>query len=90
MEIVAGLCQIQVLLFRNFLNLNACSVSSVISDSVQPYELQPSVGSSVHGILQGKNTEVRCHALLQGIFPTQELNPLSLLHLLHHRRILYH
>ena len=30
----------------------------------------------------GKNTGVGCHALLQGIFPTQGLNP-RLLHLLH-------
>ena len=28
-------------------------------------------GSSVHGDFPGKNTEVGCHALLQGIFPTQ-------------------
>ena len=27
-------------------------------------------GSSVLGILQGKDTGVGCHALLQGIFPT--------------------
>ena len=32
-------------------------------------------GSSVQGILQPKNTRVGCHALLQGIFPTQGLNP---------------
>ena len=32
-------------------------------------------GSSVHGISPGKNTGVGCHALLQGIFPTQGLNP---------------
>ena len=38
--------------------------------------------SSVHGIIPGKNTGVDCHALLQGIFPTQGLNP-RLLHLLH-------
>ena len=31
-------------------------------------------GSSVHQIFPGKNTGVGCHALLQGIFPTQELN----------------
>ena len=37
-------------------------------------------GSSVHGI-PGKNTGVGCHALLQGIFPTQGSNP-YLLHLL--------
>ena len=30
----------------------------------------------------GKNTKVGCHALLQGIFPTQGSN-LCLLHLLH-------
>ena len=34
----------------------------------------------------GKNTGVGCHALLQGIFPTQRLNP----GLLRCRRILYH
>jgi len=28
-------------------------------------------GSSVHGDSPGKNTGVGCHALLQGIFPTQ-------------------
>ena len=32
-------------------------------------------GSSVHGDSSGKNTEVVCHALLQGILPTQGLNP---------------
>ena len=44
------------------------SVASVVSDScnLKDYSLP---GSSVHGILQGKNTGVGCHALLQGIFP---------------------
>ena len=32
-------------------------------------------GSSVHGDSPGKNTRVDCHALLQGIFLTQGLNP---------------
>ena len=32
-------------------------------------------GSSVHGDSLGKNTGVGHHALLQGIFPTQRLNP---------------
>ena len=32
-------------------------------------------GSSVHGIFPGKNTEVCCHFLLQGIFLTQSPNP---------------
>ena len=31
---------------------------------------------SVHGDSPGKNTEIGCHALLQGIFPTQGSNPL--------------
>ena len=39
-------------------------------------------GSSVHGILQARILEWVCHALLQGIFLTQGLNP-ALLHLLH-------
>ena len=39
-------------------------------------------GPSVHGDSPGKNTGVGCHALLQGIFPTQGLNP-GLLCLLH-------
>ena len=38
-------------------------------------------GSSVHGDCPGKNTGVGCHALLQGIFLTQGLNP-CLLYLL--------
>ena len=42
-------------------------------------------GSSVHGILRGKNTGVDCHVPLQGIFPTQ----ISNLGLLHCRQILY-
>ena len=42
--------------------------------------------SSVHGDSPGKNTGVGCHALLQGIFPTQGLNP----GLLHSKWILYH
>ena len=45
-------------------------------------------GSSLHGIFPGKNTRVGCHFLLQGIFPTQGLNP-HLLRLLHCRWILY-
>ena len=43
-------------------------------------------GSSVHGDFPGKTTGVGCHALLQGIVPTQGSNP----GLLHCRWILYH
>ena len=32
-------------------------------------------GSSIHGILQARTPRVGCHALLQGIFLTQRLNP---------------
>ena len=42
-------------------------------------------GSSVQGDSPGKNTGVGCHALLQGIFQTQESNQ----GLLHCRQILY-
>ena len=44
-------------------------------------------GSSVHGVFQSRSGAT-CHFLLQGIFLTQGLN-LSLLHLLHCRRVLY-
>ena len=58
---------------------------SVVSDSLQPYGLQPSrllcpLNSP------GKNTGESYHALLQGILPTQGSNP----GLLHFRQILYH
>ena len=45
-----------------------------------------SPGFSVHWDSPGKNTEVGCHALLQGIFPTQRSNP----GLPHCRQILCH
>ena len=44
-----------------------------------------SIHSSVHGNSPAENTGVGCYALLQGISPTQGLNP----GLLHCRRILY-
>ena len=48
---------------------------SVVSESfVTPMDCNLP-GSSVHGDSPGKNTGVGCHALLQGIFPTQGLNP---------------
>ena len=43
-------------------------------------------GFSVDEHSPGKYTEVGCHALFQGIFPTEGLNP----GLLHHRQIIYH
>ena len=57
------------------LHLYACVLShSIGSDSLWPMDCSPP-GSAVHGDSPGKNTEVGCHALLQGIFPTQGLNP---------------
>ena len=58
---------------------------SVVSDSASPWLCSPP-DSSVHGDSSGKNTGVRCHALLQGIFPTQGSNP----GIPHCRWILYH
>ena len=49
-----------------------------------PMDCSP-LGSSVHGYSSGKNTGLDCHALLQGVFPTQGSSP----GLPHCRRILY-
>ena len=46
----------------------------VMSDSFQPYGLQPA-RLLCPWDSPGKNTGVGCHALLQGIFQTQGLNP---------------
>ena len=47
-------------------------------------------GSSAHGDSPGENTEVGCHALLQGIFPTQGSKHPCLLWFLLGRQILSH
>ena len=51
-----------------------CLVAQSCLTLCDPMDCSPP-GSSVHGDPPGKNTEVGCHALLQGIFPTQGLNP---------------
>ena len=57
---------------------------SVVSDSLRPHRLQPN--RLLHPWdFPGKNTGVGCYFLLQGIFPTQELNP----GFLHCRQMLY-
>ena len=58
---------------------------SVMSDFCDPMDCSPP-GSSAHGDSPGQDTGMVCHFLLQGIFPTQGLNP----GLPHCRRILYH
>ena len=66
----------------------AClQVALVMSDSSQPYGPQPARLLSPQDS-SGKNAGVGCHALLQGVFLTQGLNP-RLLQLLHCRQILY-
>ena len=63
--------------------LCVCQVPScsVMFNSLQPYELQPT-RLICPWDSPGKNTGVSCHALLQGIFLTQGSN-LHLLRLLH-------
>ena len=68
----------QYLCFTLMFWLCACSVTF---DSMRPYELQPT-RLLCPWDSPGKNTGVGCHALFQGIFPTQGSNP-CLLHLLH-------
>ena len=60
---------------------------SVVSDPLQCFGLQPDRLLRPWDS-QGKNTGVGYHILLQGIFPTQELNP-GLLCFLHCQQILY-
>ena len=61
-----------------------CFVTRSYSTLCDPKDCSPP-GFSVHGDSPGKNTGVGCHALLQGIFPTQGSIPA----LLHCRQILY-
>ena len=65
------------------------SVLSLVTQSCltlcNPVDCSPP-GTSVHGDSPGKDTGDSCHDLVQGIFPTQGLNP----GLLPGRQILYH
>ena len=72
--------------FRNIFILCAYVLScSVMSNSLETHGCNLP-GSSIYGDSPGKNTRMGCHALLQGIFPTQGLN----LGLTYCRQILYH
>ena len=55
-----------------------CAVLCLVAQSCltlcDPTNCNPP-GSSVHADSPGKNTEVGCHGLCQGIFPTQGWNP---------------
>ena len=61
-----------------------CLVTQSCPTLCNPMDSSPP-DSSVHGDSPGKNTGVSCHALLQGIFPSQGSN----LGLPHRRQILY-
>ena len=61
-----------------------CSVAQLCPTLCDPMDCSPP-GSSVHWDSPGMNTAVGCHALLQGIFPTQRSNP----GLPHCRQIVY-
>ena len=61
-EVYSGTCQRR---------MHACSVISVVSDSLRRHGLQPTRLLSLWDF-PGKSTGVGCRALLQGIFPTQE------------------
>ena len=55
-----------------YLDVRMCACAQSLSRVrlLRPTDWSPP-GSSVHGHSPGKNTGVGCHALLQGIFPTQ-------------------
>ena len=61
-----------------------CLVTQLCLSLCDPMDCSQ-LGSSIHGDSPGKNTRVGCHALLQGIFPSQGSNP----GLPHCRQILY-
>ena len=56
------------------LSSDVCQVTSVVSDSLRRYGLLP-IRLLCQRAFSGKNTRVGCHALLQGIVPTQGSNP---------------
>ena len=74
---------------------SACSVTQPCLTLSNPMDYSPSLSKwESIGLLcpwdsPGKNTGVGCHALLQGIFPTQGSNP-HLLCLLLWQQVLYH
>ena len=67
--------------YKHEIFMCACSVASVVSDSLRPYGLWPT-RLLRPWTFPGKNPGVGCHFLLQGIFQTQGSNQ-QLLCLLH-------
>ena len=66
------------------LHIMLCLLAQSCPPLWDPMDCSP-LGSFVHEDSPSKNTGLGCHAFLQGIFPTQGLNP----GLPHRRRILY-
>ena len=85
-QLIQGhLNSVYALLINAYIHLYIlCSVAQSCPTLCDSMDCGPP-GSSVHGDSPGEDT-VGCHALLQGIFPTQGLNP----GLPHCWRILYH
>ena len=73
------------MLYLTSLCHSLCLIAQLCPTVCNPMDCSPP-GSSVHGDSLRKNTGVGCHAFLQGILPTQGLNP----GLLHCRQIPYH
>ena len=63
---------VAVVMVIKVFNRECCSV---LSDSLQPHGLCNPIRLLCYGNLQSKNAGMGCHALLQGIFPTQGSNP---------------
>jgi len=78
--------ELQQYMNRELPDVCACVLScSKVSDSLSPHRLLLTRLLCPWDSL-GKNTEVGCHALLQGIFPTQGSDP----GLPHYRHIIFH
>ena len=77
-------CRVRMQLYQQ-LCVALCLVTQLCPTLCDPMDCSPP-GSSAHGDSPGKSIGVGCHALLQGILPTEGSNP----GLLHCSQILYH
>ena len=73
-QILYSLSRQESLGFPDRHSVQFSSVAQSCPTLCDPRDCSPP-GSSVHGDSPAKNTGVGCHALLQGIFPTQGSNP---------------
>ena len=65
--------------FLRYIKDFSCVLYASLLSGVQllatPWTVCNLPGSSIHDDFPGKNTRVSCHAILQGVFPTQGSNP---------------